>query len=349
MTKRLEFHFKGGIAEEHRLPIEFMINLLNNIRELTYLIIAQSQGVLFNDRFKPSKQIKNNCVIKCELPQKGCYAQAISFDYISQSLSQDSINPFEKIEETLQFIADADDDRITHSFPNAKMRVKALSCIKHALPQSDSDVYVEIANSDADIIDSRAIQKNITAIIDRTQAVVEEYMAVVTGHLVSIDFAEKKIVVIHPVTKRPLDCFYNEEIEDMLLENRRQLVQITGMVVLDENDQPKKITDAVSIQEIDLSPIEIDCVDCEGTKLHFKNRLVLVPKLDDSEQLYTISHPEFKLVTFAYTRQEITDNIKSDIAYLWCEYAKASDDTLTQDALELKHNLLSSIEELPDA
>ena len=100
---------------------------------------------------------------------------------------------------------------------------------------------------------------------------------------------------------------------------------------------------------IDLSPIEIDCIDCERAKLRFKNRLVLVPKLDDSEQLYTISHPEFKLVTFAYTRQEITDNIKSDIAWLWHEYAKAADDTLTRDALELKHNLLSSIEELPDA
>jgi hypothetical protein len=349
MAKKLEFHFKGGSAEDHQLPIEFMINLLNNIRELTYLIIAQAQGVLFNERFKPSKQIKDSCIIKCELPQRGSYAQAISFDYTGQGLCQDTIKPFEKIEETLRFIADADDSKIIHSFPNVKMRSRALSCIRQALPQSDSNVYVEIANANANMIDSRVIQKNITAIIDRTQAVVEEYMAVVTGYLTSIDFAEKKIVVIHPVTKRSLDCFYNEEIEDMLFENRRQLVQITGMVMLDENDQPKRITDVVSIQEIDLSPIEFDCIDYEGKKLCFKNRLVLVPELDDSEQLYTISYPEFKLVTFAYTRQEITDNIKSDIAYLWYEYAKASDDTLTEDALELKRKMLLSIEELSDA
>lgn len=346
---KIEFHFKGGSADTHQLPVDFMINLLNNIRDLAYLIIAQDKGIEFNERFRPSKQILEDYEIKCELPEEGSYAQAVSIDYVGQELPLDErINPAEKIEKALRFVVDEDEPKIIHAFPNTKMRARALSYIRGALPRSDSDVYVEIANdNDAPVINSRVIQKNITSIIDRTQAQVEEYMTVVTGHLASIDFDEKKITITHPANHRALDCFYNEEIEDMLLDNRRQLVQITGKVVLDDNEQPKKITDVVSIQEVDLTPIELDDIKYnDRIKLHFKNRVVLTPVLDDTEQLYVINYSELGLDAFAYTRQEITDDIKDDIIYLWEEYAKAEDNELSNDAKELKNKLLDSIEEV---
>jgi len=99
----------------------------------------------------------------------------------------------------------------------------------------------------------------------------------------------------------------------------------------------------VSIQGIDLSPIEFDYIDCGDKKLSFKNRLVLTPELDDSEQLYTISYPKFKLESFAYTRQEMVESIKSDLIVLWEEYAKVADEELTEGALELKNSLLCQL------
>jgi hypothetical protein len=344
MEKKLEFHFKGGSAESYQLPVELMINLLANIKELTYLVIAQMQGVS-----KLSKQIKDNYVIKCELPEKGSYVQSLTVDYVGKSKSEeDEINIIEKLENTMQSIADYDESKILHYFPDDNRRRKVLSCIKNAFPQSDSEIYVEMASGKTKIkpiINSRTIQKNITPIIDKMQAKIEEYMTVVTGHLAQIDFYEKKIVIMHPMTKHSLNCFYNEGVEDMLFDNRRQLVQITGLVEFDDNDQPKKITNAISIQEIDLSPIKFDYIDYEDKKLKFKNRLVLTPELDDSNQLYTISYPDFNLYTFAYTRQEIIEDLKSDIAFLWDTYAKAADEDLTKGALEIKQKLLSSIEE----
>jgi len=106
-----------------------------------------------------------------------------------------------------------------------------------------------------------------------------------------------------------------------------------SIVVFDENN-------------IDLSPIEFDYIDYEDKRLRFKKRLVLTPNLDESGQLYVVNHPEFDLETFAYTRQEIIDGIKSDIRFLWNGYAKAADEVLTKDAQELKQKLLSSIEEI---
>jgi len=349
MGKSLEFRFKGGSADKQQLPIEFMINLLSNVKDLTYLIAALDQGIQFNERLRTSKQIKDNYLIKCELPQKGSYTQTISFEYVGrEDLFQTADKSFEKIEDTLEFILDGDEPKIVHAFPNIKARSKILSYVRQAMPPLDSDFYIEMPQKNK-VINSRAIQKNITTIIDKTKAIVEEYMTVITGRLIRIDFAEKKIVIIYPSNGRALDCFYNEDIEDMLLDNRRQLVQITGMVEFDENYQPKKITDAVSIQDIDLSPIEFDCIDYGDKKLRFKNHLVLTPELDDSEQLYTINYPKFKLESFAYTRQEMTESIKSDLIVLWEEYAKAVDEELAEGALELKNSLLSDIEELPNA
>jgi len=348
MKKRFEFHFKGGSADTHQLPVELMINLLSNIKNLAYLIIAQEHGFQFNERFKLSKQIKDNYQIKCELPQEGSYKQAMSFDYIGEEDTlQTAEKSLEKIEDTLKFVIDGDEPKIIHAFPNVKVRSKVLSHVKQAFPTLSSDFYVEIAGmSRSNAINSRVIQKNITSIMDNTQNAVEEQMTVVTGRLIRIDFEEKKIVILYPVNKRSLDCFYNEDVEDMLLENRRMLVQITGMVEIDENDFPKKITDAISIQEIDLSPIEIDCVNYGDKKLRFKERLVLTPELDESEQFYTIEYPKYNLNTFANTRKEMIDGIESDIAMLWKEYAKAEDSELAEDALELKRTLLSNIEEI---
>jgi len=348
MKKRLEFHFKGGSTEMHQLPVELMINLLSNIKNLAYLIIAQEHGFQFNERFKLSKQIKDNYLIKCELPQEGSYTQAISFDYMGkEDMLQTAEKSLKKIEDTLRFAVDGDEPKIIQAFPNVKARSKALSHVKQAFPTLSSDFYVEIVNiGRSNTINSRVIQKNITSIIDKVQYAVEEQMTVVTGRLIRIDFAEKKIVILYPVNNRSLDCFYNEDVEDMLLENRRMLVQITGMVEIDENDYPKKITDAINIQEIDLSPIEFDYINYGDKKLRFKERLVLTPELDESEQFYTIEYQKFNLNTFAYTRKEMIDGIESDIAMLWKEYAKAKDSELTKDALELKRLLLSNIEEI---
>jgi len=96
--------------------------------------------------------------------------------------------------------------------------------------------------------------------------------------------------------------------------------------------------------ETDLSTIELNYIDWNGKKLHFKNDLILTPKLDDTKQLYTIDYPKLGLTTFAHTRQELIEDIKSDIAYLWEEYALAADNELTEDARLLKNELLGLIE-----
>lgn len=343
MGDNIEFHFKGGDADTQMLPAEYMINLLSNVRELMYLLVSQKQGKTFNERFKASKEIKNNYIIKCTLPKKGSYAQALKFEYNGDpNLFNDNI--CDDVENTFTKVAENQEAEIIRLFPNNKMRSKALSCVRGALPQSDSDIYVEINNKVE--LNSKTIQKNTTAILDKTRNIIEEHMTVVTGRVAVIDFDKKNIVITHPITRKQLNCFYNEDIEDMLYENRRDLVQITGNVILDDNDNPKEITDVIDIQEVDLSIIELDVLIYTDKTLKFKYPFILTPELDETEQLYIIENSDLGIDLFAYTRAELLESLKEHILSLWEEYAQESDDNLTKDALILKNNLLKLIEEV---
>ena len=110
---------------------------------------------------------------------------------------------------------------------------------------------------------------------------------------------------------------------------------------------PREITDVVEIQEVDLSPIELEEVQADGLNLRFKSPNTLVPELDDSQQLFVLKESRIGLEIFAYTRSEIIADVQSEIAFLWREYALADDAELSQEALSMKRGLLDLLEEAP--
>jgi hypothetical protein len=344
VCKEISFHFKGGFAANHTLPVDYMINLLEGVRDLTYLTIAQQEGSVFNERFRPSKQIKDSVVVMCKPAEAGSFSQTLEFECVGEKL----LPRFEpeticgKIKNFLIDLAQNANDKIVQTFPHVKMRIRALESVKKALPPSDSTLYVEVDDDPA--INSKTIHAHCSAMADAARSVAEDYMTVVTGRLIRIDFEQKKLVIQHPVTRKLLDCFYNEEVESMLLENRRELIQVTGNVVMDDNDLPKEISDVVCIQEVDITPIELDDIPNNDHTLRFKEPTILTPVLDDSQQLFVVKDAHLGLDIFAYTRAEIIGDAKSEIAFLWNEYALAQDEDLTANALMLKKNLLSLLE-----
>lgn len=345
MDREISFHFKGGSAEEHTLPVDCMINLLEGIRDLTYLTLAQQDGAVFNERFRPSKQIKERVTVVCKPAELGGYYQTVAFrsgDNQASLFGDEPTVVCRKIKTFLGDLAKNAHEKVAQAFPNMKMRIKALESVKKAFPAPDSGIYVEV--DDEPGVSSKTIHANCSSMADTAKNVIEEYMTVVTGRLIRIDFEQKKLVIQHPVTRKPLDCFYNEEIEVMLLENRRELIQVTGNVVLDDNEMPQGISDVVCIQGVDLSPIELSEIEQDGARLRFKSPTSFVPVLDDSQQLFVIEDERFGLDICAYTRSEIINDVKSEIFFLWDEYACASDEDLTEGALALKQSLLSLLE-----
>jgi hypothetical protein len=171
----------------------------------------------------------------------------------------------------------------------------------------------------------------------------------ITGELRSIDFTARSLTIIHPVTSRILDCHYDESIEDVLYENRRQLIQVTGRVILDADGRPKEITRVSSIKDIDLSPFELDRITGENRQLRAKTVIELAPVLDDTCQFMCIDDENLGVQAYGKTREALREDLYSQIAMMWCEYALANDEDLTDDAVERKRFMLNAFEEARDA
>ena len=169
---------------------------------------------------------------------------------------------------------------------------------------------------------------------------------VVTGYLTNINLTNRIITIFYPPTKLEMDCVYDNAVEDLLIENRRDLIQVTGLMVLDDAGTPKKITNANDIQELDLSPLLIDTVKVGNMVLKAKQTLTLEPATDETKQLICVTHAELGIDAFARTRDTLVRELNEQIGMLWQEYALARDEALEGMAIKMKQALLASFFEV---
>ena len=233
--------------------------------------------------------------------------------------------------------------------PDDRIRRRVLEAIKGMAPRADDKWGLSLHDSTdtefaALTVDTRAfVQETLVPAAQR------EAEWVVTGELNTIYFAERKLTLIYPPTNKELVCIYDEELEDLLYKRRRDLIQVTGRVVFDEQGSPKQIIDVTDIRDLDLSPLEISTVRHGALSLRLTPTLTLEPALDDSKQLLCVENHELDINVFAPTREALLAELHEHLAMLWQEYAQAPDDALDAPARQLKYALLACMTETTHA
>jgi accessory colonization factor AcfC len=169
---------------------------------------------------------------------------------------------------------------------------------------------------------------------------------VVTGQLTNINFTHRVVTIFYPPTKREMECVYEDAVEELLIENRRGLIQVTGQVVLDDAGSPKKIIDVNDIRELDLSPITVDTVKVGAGVLKAKQGVTLEPATDETQQLICVADAALGIDAFARTREALIHELNEQIGMLWQEYALADDDSLDGEAIKMKQSLLAAFSEV---
>jgi hypothetical protein len=214
-----------------------------------------------------------------------------------------------------------------------------LSCITKLSPPAGSGHRCELGGATiGSVILDEGLPGNIDALLRPAEA--HREIQTVTGRLHGIDFVKHKLTMFHAPTHRALECFYEEDVEAMLLDNRRDLIQVTGQVHMDDNNQPREIVAVDQIWDLDLSPFSLSDVDVHEFHLHARRIVELVPILSEDEQLLCMGHEPWSLDVFAATRAELLVEVKNQLLMLWKEYAKAPDESLSVPALRVKRQLL---------
>jgi hypothetical protein len=351
--KRLcEIRFEGRFADEHMLPVAALSQALVSMQRAVHLLAMQHEKISVRQRERVTKEVEAKYPLLCALPQPGSYAIPVQIGDPSAALfaEEDIENVSDLFSLCCAFLAGGDRAGLSTTIPDTTRRDRFIEAVRGMSPSLGSGIKAGLSQL------AGPLRVSLDALHERgkeclsTAVDPERQVRTVIGRLSEINFDERKITIVYPVSSKELVCIYSEAVEEMLLERPREMIQMTGEIILDENDQPKKIINVESIDEVDLSPFYLHKIAYGVRSFEFTQPLELTPTLDDeTKQLFCLENPELGLDVYAYTRDQLDLELKEQIAFLWDTYAQAPDEELTVAAIALKRKLLAALREVPRA
>lgn len=347
----LILHIDGPVAQKHSVPAAVLVQVLENLQRAVELVGMHVEGKGIKHRARVPAATSRKFRLVCAVPKEGSYALPVTIGDPSADLlaGQQIQEAWSLLSGTVRSVYERQIEGLQKLLPDTALRKRVLEAIKGMAPHPGAGWTLQLQEPDGTAfaeLDESTAQFVQEAIVPAAQ---REVLETVTGELKSIDFAAHKLALIHPATSRILDCYYDETIEDLLYENRRQMIQVTGRVLLDEAGQPKEIIAVSDIRDVDLSPFELDRVHAGELSLKALAPLVLEPSLDETGQFMCLEDLDLGIIAYSQTREGLREELHSQIAMLWSEYALVGDDVLTEDAIALKQALLKTFEEIKNA
>ncbi len=346
----IELLFSGRFADANHVPVGVLTQVLSGLQRTVYLLAMEIERIETRKRERISNDIERKYVVLCAPSSEGSYhINAQIGDPSCDLFAPDDVREVrERLVECVKVISDRGNGELSELIPDWGRRTRVLESIRQMVPKKGSGIRLQIRRrDDAEFFNSLCVQAGLRRFLPPTSG--EESIRTVTGRLSRIDFDDRKVTIFYQPTEKDLECTYDETVEHLLLENARELIQVTGRVILDENDQPKRITDVEHIQELDLSPFYLEEFEYPERKLRFRKPVTITPELDDTGQLLCLRDSDLGINVHAFTRDELDEALEDQIHMLWRLYGLADNETLTSKAQQLKKNLLDSLEEMSHA
>jgi hypothetical protein len=342
-----ELRLFGPDIEDNSVAAEVLVRVLTGLQEAAYVIGAAAEGKGIGERFKPSAELRQRCQIRCGVQRAGSYAMSY---WVGPQLVQPALFPVvdpvaERLYQLAASVTLGSYEAAAEVLPDSRARNLALRKLQGAMPKVGERWSLGMSLGSMPEI---RLDASVARSAERLVQLPDEPDAVmtVTGELIGINFSEYKILLRYPPTGREIECVYLPEIEDTLVDSRRDHVQVTGRYILDQDGSPRKLTDVSRIEVVDLSPLTFETVVRGKMTLLIAPPLTVTPHLDeDSKQLYEVSDESLNLFASSYTRSELADEVAEQLCVLWGEYAQELDERLTPKAQLLRAHLRSRLQE----
>lgn len=346
--RRLQFRFSRTADATPAVPASVLIQTLEGAQRAIWLIALAKEQKDIKSRARIPAEIEQRYQLKCEVPQPGSYVLPAFVESVQPQLA--TIDQVKEVLGTFEGVAAAlqsqQRDKVASYLPDTAIRKRVVDAFQQLAPKPGSGWRLDLSRNGTTVRMDDNWQRQVRKMYTPTET--EPDRETVNGELIEINFADRQITILPVGSNRQLRVTYQDAMEDLLLENRKSTIQITGRVSRDENGEIKNMFDLESIGALDLSPLEVNEVEYEGLRLRFKEPVRLHPQLnEDNPQFVSIEEPHLGLDAFAGTVSDLLDEVAEDLVVVWKHYAKASDADLSPKALELKHRLLAAMEEVP--
>ena len=164
-----------------------------------------------------------------------------------------------------------------------------------------------------------------------------------------LDTRKRRVALEVLGTGRRIWVKYRDEFQGFFQQHVGELVEIHGDIVSNKDDNPIFIINITNTYLVDTSDIEIRLVTPDGLKLITKEKTVISVELGEHGQIYIASIDYLQMYSGAYTRQELIEEIKSEIAYSWQNIVMEKNENLAEGGLCRKELMLRMYEEVRNA
>jgi len=351
IPKEFAVELHNEAQPDSEVPFAILASVLDDMQQAFYLLALLHEGRDVRERACIPAEIERRYALRAAIPVEGSYVQpAIVGDVHSELFAPTDLDTVYSMFRTFsEAIAELAWDKLQGIVRDRQMRRRILDRFRSMIPKPSTGWGLRLRYENNHTIEfDKRTYKEISQLIKRDggDAITTN---IVTGKLVKIDFDAHEITLQYPPTQREFVCYYDESIEDRLIEQRRGLIQVTGSVTLDESDNPKKITDVIDIVGVDLSPFLLHEFEYDDYTLRFRHPIEITPTLDDGYQVFCLEYTLLGIDVYASTREELDALLSEEIDVLWRNCAREDLSNLTLDARQLKDQLLDAIEEINNA
>lgn len=351
--RRLTFRFVGGRAagsgyDLSAVPATVLVSALNGAQRAIWLLAIDAEQIDVKSRARIGADVEQRYQLRCEPARMGSYVMPMvlqsatpnlgGVDHVSMVLDR-----FEAIAKELGL---GDRARVVQLLPDASMRKRVVDALLKIAPKRGSGWDLDLMRGGEKVELNEQWQKQARTLFADVE--LEADRETVNGEVIQIHFRNHQVSLRLKGSSVQIQVSYPEALEEVLLENRQGIIQVTGRVSRDVDGQIREVFDVENIGPLDLSLIELNRVEFEGCKLLLKEPLQLRPQIDEENPRYLcVSEPDLGLDVFAGTIDELMDEVAEDLVMVWKHYALAEDAELAPKALALKQRLLRMVEEVP--
>jgi len=349
--RTLRLHFEGVLTRGHTLPAHALVKALQEFQRVVHLMAMQTEGREIRQRARRTREIERLYSLVCKLPEEGGYAVPVEIGRAGDKLfdAQAVGVVVEAVQQVIEAAASGDEGKLLAAVPDRHYRTGVLKAFRAMQPPAHSGLVVHIEDFRRHkLLDGFSAADRLAKLLARPVSDPVGAPAFVTGHLAKMEFQERRLRLQLLGTGRALDASYSEDFEPVLLEHPRELIQIHGNVIYDDDGRPASISDVDEILEVDDSTIVVNTVAAGNQSLKARVPLSFEVRFDPDAQSYEAEGP-FDIALSAETRRELEENLDAELTMLWQEYALVDLVSLTPAAQRLRTSLLEAFEEPNDA
>jgi len=345
-TRELRFE---GDQPRTAVPASVLAGTLSAAQRVVHLLVmARNRRPPPRHRLRVPGEVERAYQILCTPPTVGSYIQPFHIGDLTSDLltSVEAHKVSTQLDEVLQAVVYGDEGAVTEVLPDTWYRRAVIDGIAKMAPHPSFGLTLRLtAAGGARSFDLSEARPHLLALLSlpANEAVERTLIGILDG----IDFGERKLRLVLPVSRRAIECFYLEEAEPMLLANPRELIQVVGQVQVDSNGDPLKVVQTRAIREVDLEPLPLLPFVIEGRRIVPRETRLLTPELDEeTQQVFILIDEALGIDLASETRAELEESFAALLPHLWRSYALANDVELTHDAQRLKGQLRAAFREI---